>query len=262
MVERIFVLRHADVSSASEDGDAGHPERPEGRGDPAGDLPAGRGRRATVVPPTPETPAEPGRPATSTRCCSARRAAGHARRGRRAGRRPARACAPLLAGPRVRRHRRRRGVHRRRRRGPAPGGRLVPRGRVRRGHGRGPRTGTRAHPGRLASWQVDLVLDQLAGGTGLRAGLSVEQAYATAERLLPELEPLLIHAWRLQLAASVDRVSTTRDPRRRGPPDRGFADLVGFTELSRRLEQRELGQPGRGVRAAGRGLSRRGGHGW
>jgi len=59
---------------------------------------------------------------------------------------------------------------------------------------------------RLASWQVDVVVEMLSGGTGLRSGVSVTEAYRVAELLLPELEPLLLHAWRRQLSAAVDRV--------------------------------------------------------
>jgi adenylate cyclase len=93
----------------------------------------------------------------------------------------------------------------------------------------------------LAGWQVDVVLDQLSGGTGLRAGLSVREAYATAQRLLPELEPMLLHAWRLQLAASVDRVLNDDDTLIDAAHlTVGFADLVGFTRLSRRLAERDL----------------------
>ena len=95
--------------------------------------------------------------------------------------------------------------------------------------------------GRLAVWQVDLVMDYLTGGTGLREGISTQVAYRTAQRLLPELEPLLVHAWRLQVAAAVERVieddATMVDAVHITV---GFADLVGFTRLSRRLEQREL----------------------
>ncbi len=94
---------------------------------------------------------------------------------------------------------------------------------------------------RLATWQVDLALDQLSRGTGLREGVSTSQAYETARLLLPELEALLVHSWRLQLAAAVDRVveddATLVDAVHLTV---GFADLVGFTRLSRRLEQREL----------------------
>lgn len=94
---------------------------------------------------------------------------------------------------------------------------------------------------RLASWQVDVVLDQLSGGTGLRAGLSVGEAYATAQLLLPDLEALLLHAWRRQLAASVDRVLSDDDTLVDAAHlTVGFADLVGFTRLSRRLEERDL----------------------
>jgi adenylate cyclase len=96
---------------------------------------------------------------------------------------------------------------------------------------------------RLASWQVDVVLEKLSQGTGLRAGLTVGEAYATAEQLLPELESLLVHAWRRQLAASVDRVLDDDDTMVDAAHlTVGFADLVGFTRLSRRLEERELAQ--------------------
>ena len=94
---------------------------------------------------------------------------------------------------------------------------------------------------RLASWQVDVVLDKLSQGTGLRAGLSVQEAYGTAEALLPELEALLVHAWRRQLAAAVDRVLSDDDTLvDAAHVTVGFADLVGFTRLSRRLEERDL----------------------
>ena len=94
---------------------------------------------------------------------------------------------------------------------------------------------------RLASWQVDVVLDKLSGGTGLRAGLSVAEAYQTAQTLLPDLEVLLMHAWRRQLAAAVDRVLSDDDTLVDASHlTVGFADLVGFTRLSRRLEERDL----------------------
>jgi len=97
---------------------------------------------------------------------------------------------------------------------------------------------TTAH---LAGWQVDVVLEQLSGGTGLRAGLSVDEAYTTAERLLPHLEPLLTHVWRLQLAAQVDRVLSDDDTLVDAQHlTVAFADIVGFTRLSRRLAERDL----------------------
>jgi adenylate cyclase len=95
---------------------------------------------------------------------------------------------------------------------------------------------------RLASWQVDLVLDDLSGGTGIREQVSTEDAYATVDLLLPEIEPLLLHAWRLQLAASVQRVLGGEDETLVDTVHLtvGFADLVGFTRLSARLGEREL----------------------
>jgi adenylate cyclase len=52
---------------------------------------------------------------------------------------------------------------------------------------------------------------------------------------------LLLHAWRRQLAASVDRVLSDDDTLVDAAHlTVGFADLVGFTRLSRRLEERDL----------------------
>ncbi len=95
---------------------------------------------------------------------------------------------------------------------------------------------------RLASWQVDLVLDHLSGGTGIREQVSAEDAYVVVQRLLPEIEPLLVHAWRLQLAASVERVLSGDDETLVDAVHLtvGFADLVGFTRLSARIGEREL----------------------
>ncbi|GGP53691.1 adenylate/guanylate cyclase domain-containing protein [Streptomyces abikoensis] len=95
---------------------------------------------------------------------------------------------------------------------------------------------------RLADWQIDSFLEGL---TEPQEGLSrAEITYPLVELLLPELEEFLIYVWRRQLAAATGRVVQAADDAEM--VDRrlavGFADLVGFTRLTRRLEEEELGE--------------------
>lgn len=102
--------------------------------------------------------------------------------------------------------------------------------------------------GRLAGWELDVVLDQLAGPPGAvsetgRPPVSLTEAYGVAEQLLPVLEDLLTYVWRRQLAATVDRLLQAGEPQASVRVRTvGFADIVGFTRLARRLEERELGE--------------------
>ncbi|WP_442814637.1 adenylate/guanylate cyclase domain-containing protein [Streptomyces sp. NBC_01808] len=95
---------------------------------------------------------------------------------------------------------------------------------------------------RLADWQIDSFLEGL---TEPQEGMSrTEIAYPLVELLLPELEEFLVYVWRRQLAAATGRVVQAQDDDEM--VDRrlavGFADLVGFTRLTRRLEEEELGE--------------------
>jgi class 3 adenylate cyclase len=96
---------------------------------------------------------------------------------------------------------------------------------------------------RLAEWQIDSFLEGLTDPGEL--GMSrAEMAYPLVELLLPELEEFLNYVWRRQLAAVTGRVVQAADDeetvnRRLAV---GFADLVGFTRLSKRLEEEELGE--------------------
>lgn len=94
---------------------------------------------------------------------------------------------------------------------------------------------------RLAEWEVDLVVEQMSGGTGRRDDLELADGYRLAEALLPALEMLLVHAWRRRLAAAVHRMMSVDDTLVDAiHATVGFADLVGFTRLARRLDEREL----------------------
>lgn len=95
---------------------------------------------------------------------------------------------------------------------------------------------------RLADWQTDSFLEGLTEPP--EPGMTrAEVAYPLVELLLPELEEFLVYVWRRQLAAATSRVAQADDEeavaRRLAV---GFADLVGFTRLTRRLEDEELGE--------------------
>ncbi|MEU7105486.1 adenylate/guanylate cyclase domain-containing protein [Streptomyces sp. NPDC046215] len=96
---------------------------------------------------------------------------------------------------------------------------------------------------RLADWQIDSFLEGLTEPQ--EPGMTrTEITYPLIELLLPELEEFLIYVWRRQLAAATGRVVQAQDDAEM--VDRrlavGFADLVGFTRLTRRLEEEELGE--------------------
>jgi adenylate cyclase len=112
---------------------------------------------------------------------------------------------------------------------------------------------------RLAVWQVQLMaeaigeLPQEVGADEVDAGLDMTRgmpdpatARATAAKLadiVDDLEPLLVYAWRRHLSAAISRMITDAEPIEDQPGvvrSVGFADLVSFTRLVRRLSEREL----------------------
>ncbi|MFF9645482.1 adenylate/guanylate cyclase domain-containing protein [Kitasatospora aureofaciens] len=96
---------------------------------------------------------------------------------------------------------------------------------------------------RLAGWQMDTFLENLT--QSVEPGLTrADVAYPLVELLLPELEQFLVYVWRRQLAAVTGRVVQAAEDNEitSGRLAVGFADLVGFTRLSRRLEEEELGE--------------------
>ncbi len=109
---------------------------------------------------------------------------------------------------------------------------------------------------RLAVWQTQLVAeaylppeqDPGPGETDVRAVTDMHVAEQAAERLVDladELEPLMSYVWRRHLAGAITRMLADAD-RQLVPtaPHRvvGFADLVNFTSLVRRMTERQLAQ--------------------
>ncbi|MFC4908520.1 adenylate/guanylate cyclase domain-containing protein [Actinomadura gamaensis] len=99
--------------------------------------------------------------------------------------------------------------------------------------------------GRLASWVVDVWLPSAAARMPEDVELSpetVSEVLGITEELRPRFEWLLLHGWRRQLAAAGLRV-TAASGDASGDPAMGvarlavgFADIVSFTSLSRRME--------------------------
>lgn len=99
---------------------------------------------------------------------------------------------------------------------------------------------------RLAEWQVDLMIAKMAADAAESTGEdSVKLIVEAAEKHIDEFEPLIVHAWRRQLAASGTRAVAMASAQEaeagsRGKTAVGFADMVSFTQMSRQLEEIEL----------------------
>ncbi|RAY11142.1 adenylate/guanylate cyclase domain-containing protein [Actinomadura craniellae] len=93
---------------------------------------------------------------------------------------------------------------------------------------------------RLAEAQAELVME-LMERVGVPPGGRAHHLAARLPELLPELEGLLVYTWRRQLAVSTGRLEQVEPGTTAARWAVGFADLVGFTRLSRRLGERELG---------------------
>jgi adenylate cyclase len=100
--------------------------------------------------------------------------------------------------------------------------------------------------GRLANWQVDTFGRELVerGVIDPADPLSDESAarlFREMESLLPALERLVVHGWRRQLAAALERgLATAEAAGETLQQSVGFADIVGFTRLARNLDEHEL----------------------
>lgn len=101
--------------------------------------------------------------------------------------------------------------------------------------------------GRLAEWQVDLLASRLTGDSAdPPSEEDVERMIEVAEKHIGDFEPLIVHAWRRQLASAGTRAMTAAataeddQPSTRTVVAVGFADMVAFTQMSRELKELEL----------------------
>lgn len=97
---------------------------------------------------------------------------------------------------------------------------------------------------RMAMWSLQLIADLVSEDRG---GLDRETAKRTAALtvdLAGRLSPLVDYVWRRNLSIAISRMIADSEPESQVGIVRtvGFADLVNFTNLVRRLTERELAQ--------------------
>jgi adenylate cyclase len=95
------------------------------------------------------------------------------------------------------------------------------------------------HLSRLAEWQVHMLFTLITENQEL--GRSERQITRLVERLLPELERVQNFVWRRHLAAYAGRALAAPEDNAEAPAQVvGFVDMVGYTRLTRRIDESEL----------------------
>jgi adenylate cyclase len=111
---------------------------------------------------------------------------------------------------------------------------------------------------RLAGWQTQLIAEAVesemsskqtandgidAESRGIPSHETATEAAKRLTMLADRLEPLLVYAWRRHLSATVERMLADADPESYGMTrvrSVGFADLVNFSSLVRKMSERDL----------------------
>lgn len=94
---------------------------------------------------------------------------------------------------------------------------------------------------RLATWQIDILVETLADPLEPPDPETLRAITENAETHIAELEPLIVHAWRRQLAAAGARLFSAQGSEHLATRAAiGFADLVAFTRTSRDLDEHGL----------------------
>ena len=90
---------------------------------------------------------------------------------------------------------------------------------------------------RLASWQAAMFLSLLR-----ESKLDAEDAIEVAALLVPAMERVQTYVWRRHLAAAAGRAVASTEDASHGTRVVGFADIVSYTRLTRRLTEPELAE--------------------
>ncbi|MEP6760174.1 MAG: adenylate/guanylate cyclase domain-containing protein [Sporichthyaceae bacterium] len=93
---------------------------------------------------------------------------------------------------------------------------------------------------RLVEWQVDAFVEHLERTRGMASEEANRAAVELSADHLDDLQALLVFVWRRQLAAVAGRALGSAEGADSGVLSVGFADLVSFTRLSQRMEERVL----------------------
>ncbi|NYE96609.1 adenylate cyclase [Psychromicrobium silvestre] len=111
---------------------------------------------------------------------------------------------------------------------------------------------------RIVVWQVEAMVEDLVAQRGLTDAQARQELVSALPELVEPLQEILVYAWRRQLAAGVQRMAVRAQSGldasaegRDGDEDDaplplaravGFADLVSYTSLSRRMNEKTLAQ--------------------
>ncbi|TVT35011.1 adenylate/guanylate cyclase domain-containing protein [Amycolatopsis rhizosphaerae] len=97
------------------------------------------------------------------------------------------------------------------------------------------------HLSRLAEWQVHMLWALITENEEL--GRDEKQVARLVERLVPELQRVQDFVWRRHLAAFAGRALAAPDEDLEARTEvAGFADMVGYTRLTRRIDDAELSE--------------------
>ncbi|MEU1426830.1 adenylate/guanylate cyclase domain-containing protein [Nocardia sp. NPDC005746] len=91
---------------------------------------------------------------------------------------------------------------------------------------------------RLAEWQADLITREVGGRLAADDGTTPEESRDATAHAIAVLAELHEYAWQRHLAAALSRTHESGTATR--PLLVGFADMVGYTRLSRHLDPDEL----------------------
>ncbi|WP_285726616.1 adenylate/guanylate cyclase domain-containing protein [Psychromicrobium xiongbiense] len=111
---------------------------------------------------------------------------------------------------------------------------------------------------RIVVWQVEAMVEELVAQRGVSDAQAREELVTALPELIDPLQEMLVYAWRRQMAAGVQRMAVragsgllASEAGREGDEDDaplplaravGFADLVSYTSLSRRMNEKTLAQ--------------------
>lgn len=95
------------------------------------------------------------------------------------------------------------------------------------------------HLSRLAEWQSELLWSLIAANPELAR--DEKKIAQLVEKLLPQLQHVQNYVWRRQLASYAGRaLASTDDELEARTQVVGFVDMVGYTRMTRRVEEQEL----------------------
>ncbi|HWL65849.1 MAG TPA: adenylate cyclase regulatory domain-containing protein, partial [Actinomycetota bacterium] len=94
--------------------------------------------------------------------------------------------------------------------------------------------------GLLADAEADAIHSTVVQNPSLLEEIDEKGLDSIAPRVFDDLEAFLVHVWRRHLGDALARRNLEELPGREEPMAVGFADLVGFTRLSRYIDGTEL----------------------